>query len=101
VYDGQHINENQLIGLTGGDPNLLNQGHTSGAHIHISQYHNGQLVNPHDYLFNHEDIIGNNSSPFIFPIMLIILFIITWKFRRAFAYSIAIILGLFVIFIVS
>jgi murein DD-endopeptidase MepM/ murein hydrolase activator NlpD len=100
VKNYQYIKKGDLLGLSGGIPNA-NQGISSGAHIHISQYHNGQLVNPYDYLFHHEQVENNNSSPFLLPVILIILFIILWKFKKYIFYGVAILLLLTIIFISS
>ena len=100
VVNGQHIEVNQLIGLSGGIPNS-NQGKSTAPHVHISQYHNNMLIDPYNYLFHHQNIQNNNSSSFALPMMLILLLFITWKFRRAFVYSIAILLTILTIFIVS
>ena len=97
---GDVIHKGDIIGMSGGDPRIQPSGHSSGPHLHLSVYGiDGILVDPTPYVLN--QVQHDNSSPFLFPIMLIILFIITWKFRRLFIYGIVIILGLFVIFIVS
>ena len=101
VLNGQLVQAGDLLGLSGGVPNS-GQGISTGPHVHVSQYHNGILVDPTNYLFNHDSYIqNNNSSPFLFPIILILLFIVLWKFKKVVFYFTAIILGLFVIFIVS
>lgn len=97
---GDKIHKGDIIGMSGGDPKIQPSGRSSGSHLHLSVYGtNGILVDPAPYVLN--QVRHNNSSPFIFPVMLILLLFITWKFRRVFAYSMVIILTLFVIFIVS
>ena len=96
---GDVIHKGDIIGYSGGDPKIQPSGRSNGSHLHLSVYNNnGVLVNPEPYILGQ---VQNNSSPFLFPIILIILLFILWKFKRVFAYSVAIILGLFIIFIVS
>jgi hypothetical protein len=102
VQNGQFVKEGNLLGLTGGAVGSPNSGKTTGSHCHISQYHNGILVDPTPYIFNH--VQQNNSSPFLFPIMLILLGICMYRFRKAFkvmVYLFIIFLVLLVIFILS
>lgn len=102
VKDKQYVNKNTLLGLTGGDPNMENQGHTSGCHVHVSQYHEGQLISPYNYLFKHDEYYSNfNSNPFIFPVMIILILIIIWKFKKYVLYGFLIATGLIILFIVS
>jgi len=98
VAEGQHIKANQLIGLSGGLPNA-NQGKSTAPHVHVSQYHEGVLINPYDYLFNHQEVESN--SPFLFPVMLILMLFILWKIKKFVVYGFAVAVGLIVIFVVS
>jgi len=99
VKEGDYIHKGDIIGLSGGMPGMQGAGHSTGPHLHLSVYSsNGTLMNPIDYM---SQVQNNNSSPFLFPIMLILLFIILWKFKKVIVYSVVVIMGLFVIFIVS
>jgi murein DD-endopeptidase MepM/ murein hydrolase activator NlpD len=102
VKNGEHVSKNQVLALTGGDPNMKNQGHTTGPHVHVSLYNSqGTLISPYTYLFHHQGISQSNINPIIYPILLIALLIFTWRYRKYFKYSVAIILGLIILFIVS
>jgi len=97
---GDVIHKGDIIGYSGGDPKIQPSGHSNGSHLHLSVYsRDGILVNPEPYVLG--QVQTNNHSSFLFPTILILLLFITWKFRRTFIYSILIMLGLLVIFIVS
>ena len=97
---GDIVHKGDIIGMSGGDPKIQPSGRSSGSHLHLSVYStNGILVDPAPYVLN--QVQHNNSSPFLFSVMLILLFIVLWKFRRLFIYSIAILLIILIIFIVS
>lgn len=99
VKEGDYIHKGDIIGLSGGMLGMQGAGHSTGPHLHLSVYNSsGILIDPVDYIFQ---VQANNSSPFLLPVMLILLFIIIWKFKKIIAYSIAIILGLLIIFIAS
>jgi murein DD-endopeptidase MepM/ murein hydrolase activator NlpD len=101
VYNGQHAKENTLLALTGGDPKMPNQGYTNGPHVHVTLISStGQIVSPYNYLFNHESA-SNNSSPFLFPVMLVLILFVLWKIKKFVAYGLVATIGLIVIFIVS
>jgi len=104
VTHGQQVGVNVCLAETGGAVGSKNSGVTTGEHLHVSEYgYNGTtLIDPTNYLFHHESVQNNNnSSPFLFPIMLILLFIVFWKFKKWVGYTVAILLTLLVIFIVS
>ena len=104
VYDGQCIDKNQLLALSGGDPKMPNQGRTTGPHVHVTLINSSsQIVSPYNYLFNHDNFYqnNNNSSPFLFSVMLIILFIVLWKCKKVVAYGLGILFLLSIVFIVS
>ena len=97
---GDVIHKGDIIGMSGGDPKIQPSGHSSGSHLHLSVYgKDGILVNPEPYVLGQVQV--DNSSPFLFPVMLIILFIVFYKFRKLFAYGLAVFLILLIIFIVS
>jgi murein DD-endopeptidase MepM/ murein hydrolase activator NlpD len=101
VKEGQYP-AGTLLGLTGGVPGMHGAGHSNGSHIHVSEKDSsGTLINPYNYLFHHEQIQYNNYSPFLFPMMLIILLFVLWKLKKYIIYMICIILVLSIIFIVS
>jgi len=94
------IHKGDIIGMSGGDPRIQPSGHSSGSHLHLSIYDkDGILVNPEPYVLG--QVQAGNYSPFLFPVMLIMLFIIFYKFRKIFAYGLTVFLILLVIFIVS
>ena len=94
------IHKGDIIGYSGGDPKIQPSGHSSGSHLHLSVYNNeGVIVNPEPYVLG--QVQSNNSSPFVIPLMLIMLFIIFYKFRKIFAYGLAVFSILLIIFIVS
>ena len=100
VKEGDYIHKNQVIGLSGGMPNTVGGGRSTGPHLHLSVYgSDGILVDPAPFVINQAQY--NNSSPFLFPVMIIILFIIFWKLKKYIFYGIAILLLLGVIFISS
>ena len=99
VENGQYVKQGDLLGLTGGAGGSINSGRTTGNHVHVSQYHEGVLIDPTNYLFHHEQ--QDISSPLIFPLMLILLLIIAYKARRFLFYSLGIFVVLLVIFLVS
>jgi len=97
---GDVIHKGDIIGMSGGDPRIQPSGHSSGSHLHLSIYDkDGILVNPEPYVLG--QVQAGNYSPFLFPVMLIMLFIIFYKFRKIFAYGLTVFLILLVIFIVS
>lgn len=97
---GDIIHKGDIIGYSGGDPRIQPSGHSSGSHVHLSVYNSaGVLVNPAPYLSG--QVQTNNSSPFLFPVMLILLAIIIFKFRKFFKICALIIAILAIIFIVS
>ena len=94
------IHKGDIIGYSGGDPKIQPSGRSSGSHLHLSVYgKDGTLVNPEPYVLG--QVQSYNSSPFVIPIMLIMLFIIFYKFRKIFAYGLAVFSILLIIFIVS
>jgi len=105
VTQGQCVGVGEYLAETGGAIGSKNSGVTTGEHLHVSEYSfdGTTLIDPTDYLFHHELVQSNNShsSPLIIPMMLIILFVIFFKFRKLFAYGLAIMLILFIVFIVS
>jgi len=93
------IHKGDIIGYSGGDPKIQPSGHSSGSHLHLSVYNNeGVIVNPEPYVLGQAQ--ADNYSLFLFPVMLIMLFIIFYKFRKIFAYGLTVFLILLVIFIV-
>lgn len=97
---GDQIHKGDIVGLSGGMPNTIGGGKSTGPHLHISVYTNeGTLVDPIPYVLN--KVENNNSSPFLFPMILIILLVILWKFRKFVFYGIVIFILLIILFIVS
>ncbi len=99
VQNGQYVKQGDLLGLTGGAVGSINSGRTTGSHIHISHYHKGTLIDPTNYLFHHEQ--QGISSPFIFPVMIILLFIIIFKARKWLFYGLGLFFLIGVVFLVS
>jgi len=94
------IHKGDIIGYSGGNPKIQPSGRSNGSHLHLSVYgKDGTLVNPEPYVLG--QVQSDNSSPFLFPVMLIMLFIIFYKFGKIFAYGLTVFLILLVIFIVS
>jgi len=103
VANGQMVNAGDLLGLTGGAVGSKNSGLTTGEHVHVALIHEGVLSDPTNYLFHHGQVQTNSSpsSPFLFPVILILLAIIFYKFRKFFIYGALATLVLGIIFIVS
>jgi len=102
VGDNQIVNAGDLLGMSGGIPNA-NQGKSTAPHVHVSQYHEGVLIDPYNYLFHHQQIQSNSSSgsPLVVPVLLILLCVIIYKFKRVFAYGFGICAILAILFIIS
>lgn len=99
---GQKVKKGEVIALSGGDPKMKNQGHTTGPHLHLSIYQNGTLVDPAPYVINYnKGVQDSSSSPFLFPLMIVLLLIIAYKARKWLFYLACIILLISVIFLVS
>ena len=103
VTHGQRVGAGEYLADTGGAVGSKNSGVTTGEHLHVSEYSfNGKtLIDPYNYLFNHDILQQDNYSDLLPPIILIILLFIIWKFRKIFACTIAIILTILTIFIAS
>jgi len=100
VKENQIVHKGDIIGLSGGVVGMKGSGRSSGPHLHLTVYeNNGTIINPEIYLKNIEQ--RDDSSSLIFPLMIIILLFVLWKFKKLFLYGIAVTMGLFVIFIVS
>jgi len=97
------IHRGDIIGYSGGDPNIQPSGHSSGSHLHLSVYGSDgiTLVNPAPYVLNQVRNNSSPSSPFIIPVLLIIMCFIIYKFKRVFAYGFGICAILAILFIVS
>jgi len=98
VYNNQTIQAGDLLGLTGGAVGSKNSGRTTGEHVHVSVYSGGKLIDPTPYLFNQQQ---NSTYSLAFPIILVLMLIITWKLRKIFFYSLMVFTLLLVIFISS
>jgi len=69
------IHKGDIIGYSGGNPKIQPSGRSNGSHLHLSVYNkDGILVDPEPYILG--QVQQGNSSPFLFPVMLIMLFII-------------------------
>jgi len=103
VTQGQRVGVNELLAETGGAVGSPNSGRTTAEHLHVSEYSfdGTTLIDPTNYLFHHELVAQSNSSPFLVPTMLILLFIIFFKFRKFFIYGFGICAILGIIFIAS
>lgn len=99
VQNNQYVPPNTLLGLTGGMPGTPNCGISTAPHLHVSEYVNGQLVDPTNYLFHHQT--QGNFSPFLLPVMIVLILIVIWKFKKFVLYGIGIIILLAVIFLIS
>lgn len=92
VYKGQ------IIALSGGKPGMQGAGHSNGAHLHLTLIENGVTVNPEPYLFGQQQ---DNSSTLIFPLMIILLFIVAYKARKWLFYGLGIFFVVGVVFLAS
>lgn len=100
VKVGDKVSKGDIIALSGGKPGMQGSGHSTGAHLHLSVYNSqGILVDPMPYVIQQEQ--KSNSSPLVFPIMIILILVMMWKFKKYVLYGIGIILLLTVIFLVS
>lgn len=98
---GDVIHKGEIIGYSGGDPSVKPSGNSNGSHLHLSVYGKDgvTLVNPTPYVPG--QIQSEYSSPFLFPVMFVLMLFVLWKIKNAVLYGITVTVGLIVIFIVS
>jgi len=103
VTEGQYVDVGTCLAETGGAVGSKNSGLTTGEHLHCSVYNSsGTLIDPYNYLFNHENIEENTTgNSFLFPMILIILLFILWKCKKIVIYGLGIIFLLSIVFIAS
>jgi len=92
VYKGD------IIALSGGLPGMQGAGHSNGPHLHLTSIRDGVTVNPEPYLLGEQQ---NNSSPLIFPIMLILILIVCWKIKKWLFYGLGLFALIGIVFLVS
>jgi len=98
VSNGDYVGKGSLLALSGGDPRLPNQGRSTGSHIHCSYYHDGKLTDPMPFILGEQQ---NNSSPLIFPIMIILILIVCWKIKKWLLYGLGLFVLVGIVFLVS
>ncbi|HEY8804746.1 MAG TPA: M23 family metallopeptidase [Clostridium sp.] len=98
---GDQIHQGQIIAKSGGLPGMQGAGHSTGPHLHLSIYNSsGTLVDPTPYVLNGIQS-SNQGSPFVIPVLLILMLVIIYKFKKVFAYGFGIFAILTILFIVS
>jgi murein DD-endopeptidase MepM/ murein hydrolase activator NlpD len=60
VSEGNNVNKQDILGLTGGDYGDPGRGRTDGPHLHYQLKLNGQLVDPEKHLGSLIDDLNNN-----------------------------------------
>lgn len=99
VNVGDKLKKGDIIGLSGGMPGMQGAGHSNGPHLHLSVYNSqGVLVDPSPYILNQ---IEDANTSFVFPIIIILIFIILWKFKKILIYSMILLVWMFIIFLAS
>ena len=101
VSDGQYVGVGECLAETGGAVGSKNSGLTTGEHLHCSLYNSsGQLIDPTDYLFNHNQIQSDTYS-LVFPIMIILILIVCWKIKKWLFYGLGLFALIGIVFLVS
>jgi len=99
---GDQVHAGQIIAKSGGDPRIQPSGHSTGSHLHLTIYGSDgtTLLDPTSYVQN-EMQPSNQLSPSVIPVLLILMCLIIYKFKRVFAYGFGICAILAILFIVS
>lgn len=69
VRKGDKVNQGDIVAFTGGGPQDMGKGRSTGAHLHFELYQNGKTVDPEPYLIGGKDITkssdtqSNDNSP--------------------------------------
>ena len=62
VRKGYKVNQGDIVAFTGGGPQDIGKGRSTGAHLHFELYQNGKTVDPEPYLIGGKDITKSSDT---------------------------------------
>jgi murein DD-endopeptidase MepM/ murein hydrolase activator NlpD len=62
VRKGDTIKQGETVGLTGGGPQDIGKGRSTGAHLHFELYQNGKTIDPEPFIVSGKIITPSQSS---------------------------------------
>lgn len=62
VRKGDRVNQGDIVAFTGGGPQDIGKGRSTGAHLHFELYQNGKTVDPEPYLIGGKPITKSSNT---------------------------------------